>query len=50
MSGEERVEAVALVRANLLCDCYHQESMEYDPAGPCDRCRLLELLGEGIPA
>lgn len=37
--------AIALVEADIQCDCYECESMEFYGDGPCVRCELRQLLG-----
>ncbi|MBO0864836.1 MAG: hypothetical protein J2P16_07185 [Mycobacterium sp.] len=34
------------IAANLYCDCYQPELMEYDPAGPCPRCQLIAAVDQ----
>lgn len=42
--GSPLAAVVRSVLPQLTCTCYDVESMEFDPAGPCPKCRLSEAL------
>lgn len=46
MTVEELTEQIQTVAAGMRCTCYFADEMEFDPAGPCEKCRLLAVLEE----
>lgn len=42
VTREQIAAEIVAAAAELFCQCYSPDDLEWDPAGPCPKCRIVD--------